>query len=159
MKYVSVRHKPEHTNVWWFSVPTELSNKVTVGAEVLCNTKKGCSPGRIVSVLDNVGQADAEKIVGNHFPLKSIFAVSVDLEMSRIHIPLDFMAASPSSYKIEKRVDEFYRCGKFDTPVIFTSDGTLRDGYTAYLVAKMFDHDTLRGFCISEGAIRTNDVC
>lgn len=150
MKYVSVRHKPNQSKVWWFSVPTELENKITVGANVLCSTSKGVSPGQIVSVLDGVEQENAEKIIGNRFPLKSILAVSVDFELSSIHIPLDFILTKPSVSKIKERIEELYKYGRFYTPVIFTSDRELSDGYTAYLVAKMFNHKTLSGFCFSD---------
>lgn len=148
MKYVSVRHKPTHQNVWWFSVPAELENRVKVGSEVLCSTRKGTAPGRIVSILENVEQTDAEKIIGDHFPLKPLIATSTDFDINEIHIPLEYEMTTPDADKIKQRIKEFYSTGKFDTPIIFTPDGNLRDGYTAYLVARMFGHDTLRGFCV-----------
>lgn len=148
MKYVAVKHKPTHTNVWWFSVPEELNDMVHVGAEVLCNTRKGSASGKIEAVMDGLSQSDAEKIIGNHFPLKSLIAVSVDYDMDGIHIPYHIASSNPAPEKISQRMIEFYSAGKFNTPVIFSADGNLRDGYTAYLVAKMFGHDTLHGFCV-----------
>lgn len=148
MKYVAVKHKPTHTNVWWFVVPEELEEIVHVGAEVLCDTRKGNSTGKVEYILDGLSQNDAEKIIGNHFPLKSLIAVNVDYDMSGIHIPYEVASSNPSPDKICQRVAEFYATGMFNTPVIFSADGNLRDGYTAYLVAKMFGHDTLRGFCV-----------
>lgn len=134
MKYVAIKHKPEHTNVWWFSVPEELEDKVYIGAEVLCITKKGKASGKIMYIMEGLPQKEAEKIIGKH--------------LDEIHIPMDFLTDCPSSEKLAQRVTEFYATGKFDTPVIISPDGNLRDGYTAYLVAKMFEHDTLRGFCV-----------
>lgn len=150
MKYVAIKHNPEHTNVWWFSVPEELEDRVYVGAEVLCITRKGKASGKIMYIMEEIPQHDAEKIIGYHFPLKSIIAVSVDFPMGDIHIPLEFLTDCPAPEKIAKRVKEFYSAGRFDTPVIISPDGNLRDGYTAYLVAKMFEHDTIRGFCVME---------
>ena len=147
MKYVAVKHKPEHTNVWWFMVPDELGDKVSVGNEVICATARGKANGKVVQMMDGISQESAERIIGNHFPLKSVVAVSVELPLSDIHIPLILASSNPSEEKISKRMHEFYKYGKFNTPVIYSTDGTLRDGYTAYLVAKMFDHDTLKGFC------------
>lgn len=150
MKYVAVKHKPEHTNVWWFSVPDELASKVYIGADVLCITKRGEASGKITYIMEGIPQKEAEKIIGKHFPLKSIIAVSVGFPMEEIHIPMNFLSDCPSSEKLAKRVTEFYATGKFDTPVIISPDGNLRDGYTAYLVAKMFDHDVLRCFCVAD---------
>lgn len=150
MKYVAVKHKPEHTNVWWFAVPTELEERVYVGANVLCMTKKGKATGKIEHIMDSVPQNLAEKIIGKHFPLKTIIAVNIEMPIEEIHIPLDYIATNPEAVKITKRIEEFYTTGKFNTPVIFSADGNLRDGYTAYLVAKMFEHETLRGFCVIE---------
>lgn len=150
MKYVAIKHKPEHTNVWWFSVPEELEDKVYIGAEVLCLTRKGKATGKIVSIMDGISQTDAEKIIGNHFPLKAVFAVNVEFPLEEIHVPMEYSSTNPTPEKIAKRVNEFYSSGKFNTPVIFTPDGNLRDGYTAYLVAKMFEHNTLRGFCMAD---------
>lgn len=150
MKYVAIKHKPEHTNVWWFSVPEELEDRVYIGADVLCITRKGKASGKIMYIMEGIPQKEAEKIIGKHFPLKSIMAVSVDFPMEEIHIPMNFLNECPTSEKIAKRVTEFYATGRFDTPVIISPDGNLRDGYTAYLVAKMFDHDVLRGFCVAD---------
>ena len=72
-------------------------------------------------------------------------------ELSKIHIPYDWNLAStnPSVDKISQRINEYYQSGRFKSVVLCHPDGTLRDGYTAYLVAKMFGHDTLRAFCVA----------
>ena len=150
MKYVAVRHKPSHTKVFWFSVPEELEDKVSVGAQVLCNTSKGKSTGRIECILDGVPQQEAEKIIGTYFPLKPIFAVQLKARMCDIYIPLRFSTSNPTSDKIKKRVDEWYENMEFKTPVIFSPEMELIDGFSAYLVARMFEHETLLGFCVAE---------
>lgn len=148
MKYVAVKHKPEHRNVWWFSVPEELEDKVYVGAEVLCATSKGNASGKVESILDGVPQSTAEAIIGDHFPLKTIYAVKVDMNIEDIHVPIAFLDSNPDAEKIKERIKEWYSTAKFNTPILFSPDGNLKDGYTAYLVAKMFEHDTLKGYCI-----------
>lgn len=150
MKYVAVRHKPTHANVFWFAVPDELDGIVRVGADVICSTRRGDSTGVIASILDGVSQEDAEKIIGEHFPLKELIAVSTDYDIGEIHIPYNIASSNPNPEKIAQRMTEFYGTGRFNTAVLFSPDGNLRDGYTAYLVAKMFGHDTLRGFCVSD---------
>lgn len=150
MMYVAIKHKPQDTKVWWFSVPEELQDKVRIGAEALCITKRGTAPGTITCIMEGIPQSKAEKIIGGHFHLKSLMAVSMDFPMEEIHIPLNFVSNNPSPEKLAKRITEFYTTGKFDTPILISPSGSLRDGYTAYLVAKMFAHDTLRGFCISD---------
>lgn len=150
MKYIAVKHKPEHRDVFWFAVPETLEDKVFAGSKVICNTKYGDASGEVVWVLEGYEQRDAESIVGNFFPLKSIIAVEVECDVEDIHIPYDLAMSNPSPNKIAKRMAEYYDSGKFSTPTIFAPDFTLRDGYTAYLVAKMFGHDTLRGFCLAK---------
>lgn len=148
MKYVGVKHKPEHENVFWFSVPESISDYVIVGTQVLCNTKKGENSGIVERVMEGVSQTEAVSIIGDYFPLKNILAVKRNLELSDIHIPWDMHQSTPSPEKIANRISELYHTGSFNTPVICSADNNLRDGYTAYLVAKMFGHETLSVFCV-----------
>jgi len=145
MKYVSVRHMVGQKQVYWFSVPEELDDMVSVGTEVMCDTKYGLSSGAIVSILDGVPQKEAEKTIGDFFPLKSLIGVYTDYLMRFIRIPIEFALTKPDPQKLKKRIEEYYLNGGFKTVVVFSSDGTLVDGYTAYLVAKMFGLSSLAG--------------
>ena len=151
MKYVGVKHKPEHTELYWFVVPDGLSPYVYVGSEVICDTRRGHNKGVVHVVLDGVCREEMIMIAQfeRDIPVKSIIAVAMDAELGEIHIPYYMQNTPPAAEKIARRVNEFYELGRFDTPVIFTQDMNLQDGYTAYLVATMFGQETLHGFCVS----------
>lgn len=151
MKYAAVKHQPDNEISYWFEVPQDLEDVVKVGKEVLCNTRRGDMTGYIVSIMDGVPQTEAARIIGNRFPLKKLLAVSMDMELSSIYIPWEMSNVSPEPELIAQRMNEFYDTGSFKTAVLCSSDGNLKDGYSAYLVAKMFGHETLRGFCVSLG--------
>lgn len=152
MKYVGVKHKPEHTKLYWFAVPDGLAPHVGVGSEVLCDTRKGHNKGIVQIVLDGVSEDEMLRVAQfnrQYLPVKNIISVALDAELGEIHIPYFMENTPPTPEKIAKRVSEFYELGRFDTPVIFTQDMNLQDGYTAYLVATMFGQETLHGFCVS----------
>lgn len=147
MKYVGVQHK-ENQQAFWFQVPNELNKFVGVGSEVICDTRRGEALGTVVSVLDGLPDRDLNGIGGFQIPTKKILGVAAEVELAQLNVPLDMELSAPSSSKIAKRIDEFYTCGKFSTPVVFSPNDDLTDGYTAYLVAKMFGHKTLSGFYV-----------
>ena len=151
MKCVGVRHKPEHKNIVWFLVPELLEPITQIGSQVICGTKKDEMTGVVISIREGVDSE--EENIKNFFKsyiLKKNIATQTKFNLSDIHIPLYMERSSPSPNKIAKRVDEFYRTGSFKTPIICSPDGNLHDGYTAYLVAKMFGHDTLTVFCVNQ---------
>ena len=149
MKYVAVKHQPDNEISYWFEVPYGLEDVVGVGKDVLCNTRRGDMTGYIVSIMDGVPEDVAVRIVGNRFPLKNILAVSAEFKVSDIFIPWELTQEMPEPDEIAQRINEFYEYGSFRIPVSFTDTGTLLDGYSAYLVAKMFGHETLKGYCVS----------
>ena len=65
------------------------------------------------------------------------------IDVTSIIVPKAFKYSNPSTEKIAKRINEYRTHGKFKTPVVVGEDGMLKDGYTAYLVAKMLDITTL----------------
>ncbi len=144
MKYVAIKHKPEHQNLWYFKVPAGLSKYVDVGCNVICDTRYGAAKGRVEYILDGVPDTVLETI-GNCVPSKSIIAVETDVNMSDITIPYSFELSAPNVSKLDERIKEYYRFARFNTKVEFYANGTLKDGYSAYLVARMFDHNTLHG--------------
>lgn len=146
VKYVGVRHKPEHQNLFWFYVPEQLSNMISVGKTVVCDTRKGKTTGVVAQVIDGFSPTEASKLTGNCFTVKPIVGVEMEFEVCEIHIPWDMQESTPSPEEIAACVSDLYS-GRMRTAVSCTPDGNLREGYAAYLVAKMFSHDTLRGFC------------
>lgn len=149
MKYVGVKHQPDNEIAYWFEVPCNLEEVVGVGKDVLCNTRRGDMTGYIVSVMDGVPENEAIKIIGNRFPLKNIIAVSAEFKVPEIYVPWELEKELPEPEEILQRVNEFYEYGCFKIPVSFSDTGTLLDGYSAYLVAKMFGHETLKGYCVA----------
>lgn len=149
MKYVAVRHKPEQEKLYWFLMPESISDKAIVGSEVICNTRRGKAKGVIEAIIEGASQDEANRIMRTNSRIKNIIAIAVDYELGKIHIPSRFRSTSPDPSKLSARIKEFYKTGGFDTPVVFSPKGVLMDGYTAYLVAKMFDCDSLHGFCLA----------
>ena len=144
MIYVAIKHHRTDAKVWWFKVPKKLQDKVYIGADVLCLTKRGMVSGEIVSIIEGMSQDTVVELTGGYPPSKSIIAVYDDVPLDELYIPEGFLASRPSPKKIFKRILEFYKTGNFNTSVVVSTDGELRDGYTAYLVAKMFGAETLR---------------
>lgn len=156
MKYVGVKHQPDQEQIYWFSVPDALEKMVFVGAKVWCNTRIGITTGKIVMIMDGFTEPDAKRIIGDYFPLKQLAAVEREFEIAEIHIPWDMESSTPSPDKIAKRVSELYSTGSFNTDVSCSAEMNLEDGYTAYLVAKMFGHNTIKGVCCaSPHSVRT----
>lgn len=143
MKYVGVRHT-QSNQLYWFSVPEELLDYIIAGTNVICDTRKGETEGVVERVLDGFSEGEVRQISDNRYPFKSIIGALVDYGVSNIHIPWEMEASSPSPDEMCSRMREFYSTGAFKTRIVVATDGTLLDGYTAYLVAKMFGHDSLR---------------
>lgn len=152
MKYVGVMHSPEQTKLYWFAVPAGVSPYVTVGSEVLCDTSIGRNTGTVHKILDGVTEAEMLRFAQfdkRRLPVKHILAVARDVRLEEIHVPFYMRDTKPSADKIAKRLNEFYESGRFQTPVIFSQNMNLQDGYTAYLVANMMGLKTLHGFCVA----------
>lgn len=149
MKYVGVRHKPEHTNLFWFYVPESLSHLISVGQRIVCDTRKGKTTGVVVQIIDGFIQAEATRIIGDYFPLKPVVGLEMDFEIDEIHIPWDIQECNPDPEDIAACIRRLYS-GYQTAQISCTPDGNLHDGYPEYLVAKMFGHDTIRGFCFAE---------
>lgn len=155
MKYVAIKHKPEDKIAYWFVVPEGLKSEVCLGAEVLCLTRYGKASGKVDSIieLEHMPEKDINKLIGDlpDLPmLKPILAVRKDFPIQEIKIPEEFSASRPALKKLFRRIKEFYRTGGFETPVIVSADGTLKDGYTAYIAARIYGLETLRGLCVAD---------
>lgn len=157
MKYVAVKHKPEDAIAYWFLVPEGLKSEVCLGAEVLCLTRYGKASGKIRGIVEFEDEGTPEKDVSSPIAdlpdlsmLKPILAVRKDFPIQEIKIPEEFSASRPALKKLFKRIKEFYRTGGFETSVIVSADGTLKDGYTAYIAARIYGLETLRGLCVAD---------
>jgi len=67
-----------------------------------------------------------------------------DIEVSKIKITSAFSNNIPKSELITKRLEEYKKTEKFNTDIIVSKNGYLVDGYSAYLVAKMLDLNTIK---------------
>ncbi len=149
MKFVGVKHQPGQEETYWFEVPNTIAHLATIGQAVVCDTRRGNMSGTIVQTMEGIDSREASRIIGNYFPLKKIISITTDFEVAEIHIPWDIANSNPEPNEIATRVSEFYNNGRFLVDVVCTADGNLKEGYTAYLVAKMFGHDTIHGQCVA----------
>jgi len=139
MNIVEVCHKCGGKS-FWFEVPDELKDMIHEGSSVVCSTKVGNSAGIAqTSVFSGDGIEMIAVQNGATLPLKSIIAVQVNFPMSEIKIGNHMKATRPARKKIQERLAEYYKDEKFYTRVSIDKRGYLVDGYSAYLVAKMFD--------------------
>lgn len=136
MKVAMVKHSP-NSRTYWFEVPEVLATKIVPNASVICNTAWGLEAGIVVgSVLNADDVRDIMLSSGATLPLKQIVAVPHEVPLDEIKIPKYMSRTKPKDEKIAKRFLEYYHTGKFNTNVTLDSNGLLRDGYSAYLVAK-----------------------
>lgn len=145
-KYVAVKHSIEQDMVYWFAVPDTIRDIVNVRSNVLCDTKKGINPGFVVSLIDGLDIGTSKRIIGrDYFPPKSLVGVFKSFPMDQIYIPYEIeIGESPSAEELSEKINEFYSTGTFNG-IRFKQDGTLVEGYSSYLVARMFDHEKLCG--------------
>lgn len=139
MNIVGVRHHKNSDKIYWFSVPNDLIGQIHEGDTLVCDTSKGESTGVAVT-----GVLRGEKIEllldgqGATYPLRSIVAVQKMVPIWNIVIPDGMRLSRPAKEKLIKRVMEYAQSGWFQTKFTVSKSGCLRDGYTAYLAAKMF---------------------
>lgn len=139
MNIVEVCHKCGGKS-FWFEVPDELTDMIHEGSSVVCSTKVGNSAGIArTSVFSGDGIEMIAVQNGATLPLKSVIAVQTNYPLSEIKIGNHMKMTRPARKKIVERLKEYYEDEKFYTRVSIDKRGYLVDGYSAYLVAKMFD--------------------
>lgn len=140
MKVALVRHG-SYGKVYWFEVPEQLTNDVMIGARVTCDTARGKNAGVVVgtAVLDPEQDRETLSSAGAVLPLRQILSIKKDVLMADIKIPDYMKRSTPRDDKIAKRFLEYYHTMSFNTNVSIREDGTLVDGYSAYLVAKVLN--------------------
>lgn len=152
MTFAKVKHQANPEREFWFEVARELCNHIHVGDEVLCDTAKGLVRGRVVKTISGFSEDEFVEQYG-FYPSADIVGMYTNyVSPEIIGIPQHIANSRPSIGKIKKRIEEFYATGGFKTKIEVDTTLTLKDGYTAYLVAKMFGVDTLQNCLISVGA-------
>jgi hypothetical protein len=139
MKVAMVKHA-KSPKVFWFGVPEHLAEDVFEGVQVLCDTRKGVQPGTVIcTVKDCDTVKEMMRATGAVFPLKNIVGVASSLAMDAIKIPGNMEKTPPKDEKLAARFLEYYHTGEFNTFVRVSHDMVLKDGYSAYLVAKFLN--------------------
>lgn len=139
MLIVGVKHHKDDEKVYWFKTNLTHSFYVSNGDRVICNTRLGKQEGiAVTDVIAFYNNADVKFVDNNINPdaIRSIFGVYKTVEIDKIIIPRRFLNSKPSEKKLKDRVREFITTRKFDTKVEIDSGYNLKDGYTAYLIAK-----------------------
>lgn len=150
MKVALVEHRP-HGKRFWFNVPSSFEDVDSLpGKRVICDTaKRGEQYGRVICVCEFANEFMARNSMlteqGATFPLRDIVAVlfGKDEFVDDIEISPDFARHTPRNEKLSRRFLEYFHDRKFHTPVILNEEGTLVDGYSAYLVAKTLNLKTI----------------
>lgn len=124
--------------VYWFEVPDHLDSQMLPGTRVACDTVRGKKYGVTVwSVVSSDDVMEVMQASGATFPLRKILDAARDIKLADITIP-DYMARhSPCDALLSKRFLEYYHTTQFNTKVVVDENGVLKDGYSAYLVAKV----------------------
>lgn len=140
MKVALVKHG-SCGKVYWFEVPEQLANDVVTGVRVTCDTARGKKAGVVVGTALLNPEQDREMLLsaGAVLPLRQILSIKKDVLMADIKIPDYMKRSTPRDDKIAKRFLEYYHTMSFNTNVSIREDGTLVDGYSAYLVAKVLN--------------------
>lgn len=137
MNIVLVQHSEKQTQKFCFSIPDDVLPYIHQGTNVICETRRGKSPGCVVSPI--FSGEDAERVMaenGATNPLRSIVAIVKNINMDSIRIPIWMELHEPHEDKIERRNRELKSLGCVRTKVDVGDDGVLKDGYTAYLACK-----------------------
>lgn len=149
---VGIIHPEDETKtVYWFNSSKSGANKLNIGDKVLCETCKGDKIGIVKTIIVNLPMEDAIKITNGVVPSRRIKGKTVRLKLEDITIQHQWKYTLPDPEKLGKRVAEYYRCRNenkpivFDTDISFSKSGVLRDGYSAFLVARMFGLEALTG--------------
>jgi len=146
MNIVRVKIDTENEKPRWLKVPEEFVKDIHKDEKLLCEVKGGITTGHATSeVMSGDGIEDLLSQKTSHFDDLKVLGVFKMINMDEIKICELLKCNPPRAEKIAKRINEIYEHGFFDTNVEINKDGYLMDGYTAYLVSKMFDYDVLWG--------------
>lgn len=152
MNIVGIKHPNDKTNkMYWFKLPEENVN-VSLGELLICDTKNGWSVGQVEKIFYGLSNSEVRSIAKSR-PTKKVIGRYIGKPIESIVVPSYCINSFPSPNKLTSRIKEYYNWRNdqsfemFKTKVLFDRNNVLKDGYTAYLVAKMFDRPILYG-CI-----------
>ena len=141
MKIIGVKH-PGCKKIFYFEASDKLANKIEIGDTVICDTAKGSQIAAVAILpFGGDGALDVVQFLGSTLPLKKIISKCKAIEMNNIKIPKFF--SMPKTEKLIDRINEYRTYRSFKTRVAVDKNNRLTDGYTAYLVARMFGEQYL----------------
>lgn len=167
-RIIAVRHtRREGTKEYWFNVPENITCDLQIGDTVYCNTSQGISEGYVTKIIekDEANGVNSIKLieekknnvrtlVGEFYhwscvwscvtlesnPTESIIGKKVQCNLEDIKISKAMRRTRPALEKLQNKIAVYYMNGrKALSPIIIKSSGELIDGYTTYLIHKMFD--------------------
>lgn len=101
-------------------------------------------PVILYSVTDEDGNTrkllDSQFYCNQEEAERQLFILNLERKMvdvNSVRIPYNFAKTIPCNEKLNKRLDEWRKRGKFETEIYVDEDMKLFDGYTSYLVYKM----------------------
>ena len=138
MHCVIVRHRNSEKN-YLFEVPEDLLEHVAAGRICVCDTRFGKQQGVILTDAAEMRPEDIALFYPEAtLPLRQLVGVYEYFPLEAIKIPKCFRRTTPRPETIYKRLRELRDTGTFRTHVA-VENGVLQDGYSAYLVSKMYD--------------------
>lgn len=147
---VSVLHEKGQDKTFNFFVPRPLIARIELGSIVLCWTRYGVKTGivrHITPTSEDISETTSN-MLKKYAPLKPIIGVVSNINMRHIVVPVVFEELRPKLGKMIKALQDYYMHDEHRTNVIIDTNGYLLDGYTAYLMYKMFDHTNIIGFIV-----------
>ena len=137
MNVVMVKHG-RYGKEYWFEVPDQIASQLLHGTRVACDTIRGKKYGVTVgSVVSSDDVMEAMQTFGATFPLRKILSAAHDVKLADITIPNHMARHPPCDALLSKRFLEYYHTTRFNTKVVVDENGVLKDGYSAYLVARL----------------------
>lgn len=163
-RIVAVKHShKKNAKEYWFNVPKTVTCSLQVGDIVYCDTCRGDSKGYITKIIeiDDTNGAESVKLIQmedggiNNLavklllwcntafelnPTKDVIGKKMKFNIEDIKISKNMRRTRPGIEKLQGKLAEYYLHGKSAlSPIAIKSSGELVDGYTTYLIHKMFD--------------------
>lgn len=152
MTIVGIQHQPWHKNLFWFSVPDKIKDKIDINDWVMCDTAKGKQPGVVKVRFSSENEEDGidfirrsytdEKYAGKiAFPLKSVVAISEIIPIDSIAVPEDMEKTFPPPEEWEALLA---RANPYLYEIFVDENHVLKSGYAYYLADKMLGYKEVR---------------
>ena len=146
MNIVRVKIDTENEKPRWLQVPDRFVSDIHKGTQLFCEVKGTRTTGHATTeVMQGEGIEELLSQKVSHFDDLKVLGVFKMIPLKDIKICELMKCNPPRVEKIAKRIEELYSLSYFDTTVEINTDNYLMDGYTAYLVSKMFDLEHIWG--------------